>query len=93
MTAISCSAASPLRAPGVLVLGIHQVRADVILDDLCRQARQCSTGAGKQMHHLLALSLAVQRSFDGFYLPSDTADPSQELLLVAYGMSHGSPLA
>ena len=87
MTAISCSAASPLRAPGCFSASTRCVR-DVILDDLCCQARQCSTSAGKQMHHLLALSFAVQRPFDGFYLPSNTSDPSQELLLVAYGMSH-----
>ena len=71
-----------------MLFGVHQMRADMILDDLGHKSGQCAAHTGDQMHHLLATALAFQRALNCLDLALHTAHARQQLLLLTDGMGH-----
>ena len=71
-----------------MFLGVDQMCAHMILDDLGHQPGRRPSHAGDEMHDLLAAGLALERALDGFDLPSDPAHARQQLLFIADRMCH-----
>ena len=69
-----------------MLLGIDEMRAHVVLDDLGHQTGCGPSHSGDEMHDLFAASLAVECAFDGFDLASDAAHAGQQLVLFTDGV-------
>ena len=76
-----------------MLLGIDEMRAHVILDDLGHQTGHGAAHAGDEVHDLFAASLAVERPLDGLDLAPDAAHARQQLVLFADGMCHATDIA
>jgi hypothetical protein len=76
-----------------MLIGIHQVSEDVLLDYLRHQPRHCPASSRDQVHHLVATDLAIQRALDSLDLPTDAANPSQQLLFLSDGVRHAVVIA
>lgn len=69
--------------------GVHEVVADVILDDFGLEAGHGGAGAGEEVHDPLAAGLGFEGALDGLDLAADAADAGDEFLAVAEGVGHG----
>ena len=76
-----------------MLIGIHQMSSNVILDHLRHEPRHCTASAGDQMHDLIATGLTVERSLDTLDLSADTAHPGEELLLFTDRVRHAIIIA
>jgi hypothetical protein len=56
------------------------MKADVSLDDLCHQAIQCPATRSHKLQDIGALLFRIERTLDGFNLPSNASDANQEFL-------------
>src|SRR6266404_6427021 len=75
-----------------MLLGIDEMRAHMILDDLGHETGHGSPRSGDEMHDLLAAGLAVEGALDGFDLTLDAAHPRQQLALFVNGVRHSYTL-
>ena len=62
-----------------MLVGIHQMSSDVLLDNLCHQPGHGSACPCDEMHDLIATGLAVEGAFDSLDLSPDSANPGEEL--------------
>src|SRR5258708_5766968 len=75
-----------------MLLGIDQMRAHMILDDLGHQTGHGTARSGDEMHDLLTAGLTVEGALDGFGLTLDAAHPRQQLALLMDGVCHPDTL-
>ena len=73
-----------------MLLGIDEMRAHVVFDDLGHQTGRGPSHSGNEMHDLFAASLAVEGAFDGFDLAPDAAHARQQLVLFTDGVCHAA---
>src|ERR1700724_513533 len=66
----------------------HEVLADVILDDFRQQAAHGAAARGQQLHDPAAIRILVQCPLDRLDLPTQAAEPIDELGSVANGVCH-----
>jgi len=71
-----------------MLLGVHQMRADMVLDHLCHQTSHGAARTSQQVHDLLAAGLAFQRTLDRLDLPAQAPDTRQQPMLVPHRMGH-----
>src|ERR1700686_3243420 len=67
----------------------HEVLTDVILDDFRQQAAHGAAARGQQLHDPAAIRILIQRPLDRLDLPTQAAEPIDELGLLANGVCHG----
>src|SRR6202023_1998600 len=72
----------------VILLGVDEMGADMVLDHLGHQAGDAAANAGDHMHDALAFGLFVQRPLDRLDLAADASDPGEQLFLFSDGMCH-----
>jgi hypothetical protein len=70
-------------------VGVDEVGADVVFDDLGHQPGHGAAGAGDQVHDRLAAGFTVEGTFDRLDLAADAADAGEELLFFPDGVGHG----
>jgi len=58
-----------------MLVGVDEMRPNVILDDFGHQTGHCAARTGDQVHHLFATRLAVERALNCFDLAPDAAHP------------------
>jgi hypothetical protein len=79
-----------LRRVGVerirIFVGIDKMSAYVVFDHLGHEPGKRSARPGDEMQNLVAIGLAIERSFDRFDLPLDATDAGQELLFFMNGV-------
>src|ERR1700732_3584550 len=66
----------------------HEVLTDVILDDFRQQAAHGAAACGQQLHDPAAIRILVQCPLDRLDLPTQAAEPIDELGSVANGVCH-----
>jgi hypothetical protein len=79
------------RAAGWLfvIVGVDQVRPDVVLEHDSQQAVHRAAATGDLLQYVDAPTLVFERSLDRSDLTLDTADSVEQLLFLANGMTHG----
>ena len=65
-----------------MLIGIHQMGSNVVLDHLRHQPGHGSARPGDQMHDLIATGLIVERTLDTFDLSSNATHPGEKFLLL-----------
>jgi hypothetical protein len=65
------------------------MKMDVVLDHFGHQARHGAARGDNQVQDTGAALLILDGALDGFDLTADTADPVQELYLLAFDVGHG----
>src|SRR6185437_12376984 len=83
---LGCLALQRLR----MLVGIDQVSAHVVLDDLRHQSGDSTPDACDEVHDLIAPCLVLERTLYPLDLPADPAHAAKELVLVTDGVAHGS---
>lgn len=76
-----------------ILLGIHKMRADMILDHFGHESCDGPADAGNHVHDALAFGFLTQGPLDCFHLTSDPTDPRKQLFLLSEGMAHGGNTA
>src|SRR5215470_15457989 len=76
-----------LERPG-MTGAVHEVRSDMVLDDLCEQPIDGAPATRDQVHNLRAARLPLERPLDCLDLSADAAHAMQQFLLVANGVAH-----
>ncbi len=69
------------------LFGQH-VRADVLLEHLGHESVHGAAGGSDELQHPSAAIFRFERALDGFDLPPNAADASQQLFFVADCMAH-----
>src|SRR5580700_7598920 len=68
-----------------------EVLTDVILDDFRQQAAHGAAACRQQLHDPAAIRILIQRPLDRLDLPTQAAEPIDELGLLANSVCHGLP--
>ena len=71
-----------------MLLGIDEMRSDVLLNHFRHQSGGRSAHASDLVHDLFATRFSLERTLNCLHLATDTADPSQKSLLFMDGMCH-----
>ena len=71
-----------------MLLGIDEMRSDVLLNHFRHQSGDRSAHASDLVHDLFATRFSLERTLNCLHLATDTADPSQKSLLFMDGMCH-----
>src|ERR1022692_5227716 len=69
-----------------MMVWIDHVKSDVALNNLGHQPVYGTPASGNRVQNVRAFGAFFKRSFDSFNLPLDTANPIQELVLIANDM-------
>jgi hypothetical protein len=76
-----------------MFLRIHEMRANMVFDDLSHEAGHRAACAGDEVHDLLAPRLVCKGAFDTIDLATNAAHTRQQLLLFPNGMTHSIIMA
>ena len=73
-----------------MLIGIDQMRAHMIFDNLGHEARHGTACAGDQVHDLIAPGLALECALYALHLASQSTHAGQQLFLFSNCVTHKS---